>query len=1692
MMPNSVQLDGPARRPSEANVSKRAQKVNERVEQLIASRQARAEQIVAENKAAGNHVGVRTGRLYVAHAHNPDDWQYVHDLVYLPEDLALMRQYSGSGGMGKLGASGAGLLQEFYTPVEIARACLRLAHQYGWTPGSGTVIEPSCGVGNFLHAVSEVSADPIDAFELNPVSALIAEVLYPQAFVSVGEFECHFIQGKRSVGDKLDGYQRYSLAVGNPPFGKYFGRCARMGEAPKYGKTLHHYFLRRCADLLQPGGVLVFVMPASYLANAREFKDDKQALLEKSGVEFVDAYRLWNGALYHTEELTDLVVFRKLSADQVQPTAPRLVQVAAQLELLQGNRWFERNPDKVLGQATGRFDQHGRPQFSGELSSLSRIAPTAQLPRIQPDKRGALIAPAPAGAAGATPPQAIPADVSTDRAKKPATARSNRQVANTTTQRMPSPEGTQTVPFEQSLKALSAGISDQALQAWLYCHREWGRPYLGGWTQVLRADFDPEQALRDGTICIDPARGQGESPLTPAPIYYSQNIYRRIAQLKDAKDEFVRQYGQEQYDRQLQGLAKVMPPPLNLSDPAPENRLQLHPLSRLASEIKIMALADGSVLAEQGEGMTLKQAFMVWLEGRGAHEFEREVSAYQINNYYMRGRNMTAVKEEDRFAVKRDISLEAVRLMARFLHEALLREDQQRVEHIWNSTLNNWRDVDPAAVPIAFEHGYAFGASGSPTQIRPAQREGVAFALAAQGSSITAFDVGVGKTMTAMALAEQVIEMGWARRPLIIAPKSVYPKWLKELRGEEGFNGFLPHRPVLALGNLGEQFLSLVQDADGATVEVPAGHISVMTYEGFERLGFSEQSYERVKNDLVEIIDQAKEQSAGKAAKERSKLEQRILGLFGTTEKDTVAQFEALGFDYLIIDEAHNFKNIFTTVEGEQDQDDDAMSVRLRSEGYRRMPQGGSGDRTRRQYTIQGTMSIRGVRALIASLILHDRRARGQWGGVQLLTATPFTNSPLEIYSMLALVAYRQLKQRGIANLKAFFDSFIRVEYDVKYTARQKLEQGQVIRGFNNRIALQDLLFSNLIYKTGEDAGITECGPESTTGLCRPRKVVLPRINEIVDGQLVPLPEDQQVLTFLRPTEEQKLIMEEISSYTQGKSQLFQFCEIAKGTCSEGQPEIFSEEQYELDWQGKDIGRYLRAISYQRNAALSPMLYNCRANSSEQIAADPKRFVETSPKLAYIFGCIASVKAHYAATGARPAGQIVYMNAAVCAFPALLDYAVKEMGYSPSQVAYIEGTDAFVGYKRSDRERVRDAFNQGDVLLLFGSATIREGIDLQTNGAVLYIAHLDWNPTDLRQVEGRIWRQGNRHQAVRIVIPLLENSVDAFMFQKLEEKTARINDLFNRAGRGNVLRLEEINPEEVKYGLITDLKARAELELKDEAEQIRRKAVRLDSRLATLKELSGARDIFARFYPMFDYLANELGPLKDVDGEVNKALEAAQEEFEQTGYSPRYNALNSERAQLVRKAQVMVIEKVTAARAHAESVGVLQNVDVGPSYERRMRRLAEAVRVYEPYLTYENSVLGEQFEAFKRAGSVLRTGYRTTLEPLGFTVNDSLEAVVSATTEERVQMEKQAADLLSEQALADRLAQLTRERDASGLRSASVAERVQMFAQSNNLLDLVQAEKPRPIANTSLQIAAAKLKLAKAKIKIAAMRRQAA
>ncbi len=226
---------------------------------------------------------------------------------YSLEEMNLLQQYAGAGGLAKEGETGRGLLYEYYTPMELCALMWGLVCDNGFT--SGHILEPSVGIGRFLRFI-DPATNTVDAFEFskdNSTSFQIAQICFPWANITGDYFESIFYQGNTRVGKS----NVYDLVIGNPPYGAFTGKYAgkkREGSLTE-ARTYDQYFIWAGIEVLKPGGLLCYIIPSTFLDNGGSYEKFKNELAQKA--DLIDAYRMPKGIFDATEIQTDIVLFRK-------------------------------------------------------------------------------------------------------------------------------------------------------------------------------------------------------------------------------------------------------------------------------------------------------------------------------------------------------------------------------------------------------------------------------------------------------------------------------------------------------------------------------------------------------------------------------------------------------------------------------------------------------------------------------------------------------------------------------------------------------------------------------------------------------------------------------------------------------------------------------------------------------------------------------------------------------------------------------------------------------------------------------------------------------------------------------------------------------------------------------------------------------------------------------------------------------------------------------------------------------------------------------------------------------------------------------------------------------------------------------------------------------------------------------------
>ncbi len=224
-------------------------------------------------------------------------------------DIDFISGYEGSGGQGSKGARGEGVLYEFYTPDFVVDLMWELAYRYGFD-GKGTVLEPSIATGRLIRPAPEKVK--CVGFEINPVSARIAEIAYPESIIHRGYFETAFLQAPRFTSRIKSGVTwlaqyPFSLVIGNPPFGKYKNKYSSYFPTPRMHQ-IELFFIYYGLKLLKPGGLLIYLISSNFLRNGISYNSEKEEIGKLADI--LDAYRL-PPVFRFSEVPVDIIVLKR-------------------------------------------------------------------------------------------------------------------------------------------------------------------------------------------------------------------------------------------------------------------------------------------------------------------------------------------------------------------------------------------------------------------------------------------------------------------------------------------------------------------------------------------------------------------------------------------------------------------------------------------------------------------------------------------------------------------------------------------------------------------------------------------------------------------------------------------------------------------------------------------------------------------------------------------------------------------------------------------------------------------------------------------------------------------------------------------------------------------------------------------------------------------------------------------------------------------------------------------------------------------------------------------------------------------------------------------------------------------------------------------------------------------------------------
>ena len=252
-------------------------------------------------------------------------------------------------------------LTAFYTPPIVIKSMYQALENMGLK--SGNILEPSCGVGNFIGMKPESFSDcKMYGVELDSVSGRIAAQLYQKSKIAVEGYE------KVNLPDSF-----FDVAIGNVPFGEFKVFDSRYD---RYNFFIHDYFFAKTLDKVRPGGVIAFITSSGTMDKKNPYV--RRYLAQRA--ELIGAIRLPNDTFTKnagTKVTSDILFLQK--RDHMTLEEPDWVYLDYDDNGIEQNRYYVQHPEMILGEMVMESGPYGmrstcRPYEGRELSELLSVA----------------------------------------------------------------------------------------------------------------------------------------------------------------------------------------------------------------------------------------------------------------------------------------------------------------------------------------------------------------------------------------------------------------------------------------------------------------------------------------------------------------------------------------------------------------------------------------------------------------------------------------------------------------------------------------------------------------------------------------------------------------------------------------------------------------------------------------------------------------------------------------------------------------------------------------------------------------------------------------------------------------------------------------------------------------------------------------------------------------------------------------------------------------------------------------------------------------------------------------------------------------------------------------------------------------------------------------------------------------------
>jgi len=926
-----------------------------------------------------------------------------------------------------------GSANEYFTPDLIVRFMWMLILKLGIK--SMPVLEPSAGIGAFIkHAPNHF--DDITAIEIQSDSASLIPSRAKVHNLPFESFACSAI---------LNGL-KYGLIIGNLPFGPR----ATIGHDKSLQNLTRHelYFMVKSIELMVDNGIMAVIVPHSIMDSAK-LESFRTALSSK--LKLVSAYRLSDQVFKASGAciVTDILILQKCKGEPDQ-----------------FNDYYSKHPDHVLG--VPGIDRFGKDTITGQIESdilkacimaLSPIQSKPEAPKLEP--------------------------IAIEPIKPVVDELHIKALA-----------------INSMIDNLIRGIGDRAevLQALKDFKSDHDLKSLKKYKDLatLKASWDLDQELESKFYeqeSIDTSAISAESLIKssldltinpddlPSDLHYQLNDYFKIpgSHLYTTYENYLSGdiYSKIDYLSSIGGYDNI--------------------IQDLKSKLRFTPLDEAHIsLRDRWIPDYIKNEFTLWYDSElNTSDYSKlgVISWDNTNNVYLVSGNRSA--DPDKQWQSHDAGLlekylnhcglggrdqdKESRIQAMQDLETLFKNYLLSSNHIdlltdlYNRAFNGFiqPEYSTSIIPIPkfnFKlHGYQYQA------IRK---------LLTLGAGICALDVGLGKTLTSIALACKLKSDKLANKPMIVVPKSVMSNWRKEI--DKSTRGL----KVLYIGEVfkdGGKSSAMSKDQREQALKQAALNtwdMIIVSDSAFQQVPLSPEASQAYSDSEFYNDQYGKNLTEYKANKalDTHKMNAELRKFLNVSDQTF---FDDLGIDALIYDEAHALKNFK-----------------------------GSKQNARINYLPSGDGSKRSFDFNAKSTYL---RSKNKFSNVYLLTATPTKNNPLEIYAMISHIAPNEWISRGIHNVDQFIDHYGHIESKMILSPSGEYYETQCLTGFNNLSNLRDILYKYTDMRSAVEVGLKL--PEA------PNKIML---SDMDDCQVILYESLRERASDIKPDDHLFRIMQEM------------------------------------------------------------------------------------------------------------------------------------------------------------------------------------------------------------------------------------------------------------------------------------------------------------------------------------------------------------------------------------------------------------------------------------------------------------------------------------------------------------------------------------------------------------------------------------